>query len=887
MTANITEPKQIKAQRSESEDLERVLDSFHALIAYMDTEFNFNYVNRAYALALGRDPKYFVGKNHFTLNPNPQYEVIFRKVVETGEPYFTREQPFVYKDRSVSYWDWRVEPIKDSQDKTHGVVLSLFDVSEPATAAGAIPKNELHYRTLIENMADGYALHEVLFDTKGKPYDYRYLEINSAFESILGLKREQVIGKTVLEIMPYTEPYWLETLWTVALNGQTAHLENYGRTFGRYFEISVFRPQYGLIAVFFADVTDRKCAEMALHKSAERLQSLVDQAPDGIFIADLDGRYTDVNSAGCRMLGYTREEIIGKTIVDILPPEDVNRLMEAKKLLQQGGIHTAEWSLRCKDGTFLPTEVSAKILPDGRWQGFVRDISERKKAERQLRLAATVFNNTMEGIIVTDADRNILAVNQAYTKITGYDAKELLGRNPRLHQPGRHSEIFYRELWQSLQYNDHWQGEIWNRRKDGELYLAWENISVVKDDHGRITNYIAVISDISAVKEVEKALRTAQANLTEAQRIAHLGSWETDLINGETYWSDEFFRICGLQPQSLTPTTELSLSLVHPDDRDRMEKAIEQSIENKAAYGLKIRVIRPDGSLRWVISEGEAIGNEKGKAVKVLGSIRDVTESELAQQQLQKYREQLEEMVAQRTAALEASNKELEAFSYTLAHDLRSPLRTITSFSQILQEEAMPKLTERENKDLQRIIKAGKYMAQLIDDILELARISRSEFTMETVDLSSIANSIIMDFKRIEPQRSIEVKITPDLFAKGDGQLLRIALENLLKNAWKYTDKRADACIEFGIMEKGDEKVYFVRDNGVGFDMRYADKLFKPFQRLHKPDEFQGTGIGLASVLNVIQRHNGKVWAESNEGQGTTFYFFLQTYQHSKPKRQD
>jgi light-regulated signal transduction histidine kinase (bacteriophytochrome) len=221
----------------------------------------------------------------------------------------------------------------------------------------------------------------------------------------------------------------------------------------------------------------------------------------------------------------------------------------------------------------------------------------------------------------------------------------------------------------------------------------------------------------------------------------------------------------------------------------------------------------------------------------------------------------------------------MEAFSYSVAHDLRTPLRSITSFSQILEKEAGSKLSEQEREDLRRIIKAGNYMAGLIDDILELARISRARFVVETIDLSSLAHIIIDNFRRIHPQRSVQVHIAPDLICKGDFQLLRIALENLLGNAWKYTSKRADARIEFGAAKKGRETVYYVRDNGAGFDMRYVHKLFTPFGRLHKPDEFEGAGIGLVSAQSAIQRHNGRVWAESKEGEGATFYFTLHVFQ--------
>ncbi len=244
----------------------------------------------------------------------------------------------------------------------------------------------------------------------------------------------------------------------------------------------------------------------ALIESEERYRELFRQAADGIFIADLDGRYTDVNEAGCRMLGYSHHEIVGKSIVDTIPPEDVGRLQQAKERMLQGDSLVDEWTLHGKDGSQIPVEVSAKILSNHRWQGFVRDISERKRAEEQLRRAAIVFDSTMEAILVTDSERNIVAFNKAYTKMTGFESDEILGRNPHFHGSGYHDAAFYRALWQSLEESGQWQGEIWNRRKSGAPYPAWINISVVRDDSGQIVNYVAIMSDISSLKEVEQRL---------------------------------------------------------------------------------------------------------------------------------------------------------------------------------------------------------------------------------------------------------------------------------------------------------------------------------------------------------------------------------------------
>jgi len=245
------------------------------------------------------------------------------------------------------------------------------------------------------------------------------------------------------------------------------------------------------------------------------------------------------------------------------------------------------------------------------------------------------------------------------------------------------------------------------------------------------------------------------------------------------------------------------------------------------------------------------------------------------EEELNRHRDHLEELVEQRTHELSTVNRELEAYSYSIAHDLRAPLRAVTSFSQILLNEATDKLDSDERESLHRVINAGKYMAHLIDDILELSRITRKELRRETVDFSALARDVVDQLRRAEPGREVTVKVADGIKVNGDPKLLRVALENLLGNAWKYTSREERPSIEFGTTMEGDKTVYCVNDNGIGFDMRYAEKLFHAFQRLHSSQDYEGTGIGLATVQRIVQRHGGNVWASSEPGKGARFCFTL------------
>ncbi|MGH7521915.1 MAG: ATP-binding protein [Gemmatimonadales bacterium] len=263
-----------------------------------------------------------------------------------------------------------------------------------------------------------------------------------------------------------------------------------------------------------------------------------------------------------------------------------------------------------------------------------------------------------------------------------------------------------------------------------------------------------------------------------------------------------------------------------------------------------------------------------------LGRLTDAFNQMLGRIETQK--DELEAAVRERTRELErraaelaASNSELDAFAYSVSHDLRAPLRSIDGFSQVLLEDFATQLGDAGRDSLQRVRAASQRMATLIDDLLKLARVTRAEFRVERVDLTGMAREIVADIQRTSPERQVEFAITPGLEARGDSRLLRVALENLLRNGWKYTGKQSAARVAFTAAENNGDRVFVIKDNGAGFDMKYADKLFGVFQRLHSAAEFEGTGVGLATVRRIINRHGGRIWAEGAVDQGATFYFTL------------
>ncbi|MFH0730326.1 MAG: response regulator [Pseudomonadota bacterium] len=385
--------------------------------------------------------------------------------------------------------------------------------------------------------------------------------------------------------------------------------------------------------------------------------------------------------------------------------------------------------------------------------------------------------------------------------------------------------------------------------------------------------------ELAERKQAEASLRQSETLLNATQRLAKIGGWDWDVEQQTSFWTEETYRIHGFDPQAFAPGTseriDRSLTCYDPADRPVISEAFQRCVHQGDGYDLEFPFTSADGRRKWLRTTGTAM-REAGRIIKVVGNIMDITERKQAEEKLAIYREHLEELVRERTAQLEAANKELEAFAYSVSHDLRAPLRHIDGFLELLQKRTATALDEQSLHYMGIISGSAKRMGALIDDLLSFSRMGRNQMSQLRVDLGELTREVIREFEPETGNRKILWRVCDLPVVNGDHVMLRMVLVNLISNALKFTRMRPQAEIEIGWMRSREtETVIFVRDNGVGFDMTYVGRLFGVFQRLHRTDEFEGTGIGLANVRRIIARHGGRTWAEGQVNNGATFYFSL------------
>ncbi|HEX7004295.1 MAG TPA: PAS domain S-box protein [Trueperaceae bacterium] len=586
---------------------------------------------------------------------------------------------------------------------------------------------------------------------------------------------------------------------------------------------------------------------------------------------------------------------------------DRNDCFMALALKNDRGYDAQEVIIERPDGT--RRTVLAYINPvhddDGRLLGAINtlvDISDRKLTEEAPARLAAIVESSDDAIVSKDLTGGIRSWNRGAEELFGFSAEEAVGRSITLIIPEDRLDE-ENEILGKLRRGeriDHF--ETVRRRKDGSLIDISLTVSPIKDGSGQVVGASKIARDITEVKRAQEALQEQARTLRTINEVAGKLSGELDLKRlvrtvtdagrelsrsqfGAFFYSEQgqhgagytLMARSGDMPEGFDEEYVLGS---YPEVFGAVEGAARPKPGPKLNSHLAVPVVPRSGKALGVLFFGDerpgVFDEQLEQVIAAIGShAATAIDNALLYEEARELNESLEEKVEQRTADLNALNQELETFNYSVAHDLRGSLRGIDGFSSLILEESGDELSDTTRRYLNRVRAGAQRMGQLLDNLLELSRLMRAEVLRQHFDLHSMARSIIEDLREWEPEREVEVVIADCPLLVGDPGLMRIAMENLLGNAWKFSRHRSPARIEVGCEERDGNVVYYVRDNGIGFDDRFEDKLFEPFQRLHAPDAFEGTGIGLANTKRIIDKHGGRIWATSAPDQGATFYFTL------------
>lgn len=907
---DITELKQAKHKLEESGQRFKDLSfSIAEWIWEVDANSKYTYSYGAEEL-LGYTDSEILGKTAFDLMPEDEARRVkkeYQKLFKGKEIIRNLINWNICKDGTKKCLLTNGMPVFDSTGTLIGYRGIDKNITDNVLAETALKESEEKMRLLFENMNEAFALHEVITDKRNKPIDYRYIDINPAFEKFTNLKREEVIGHTVLEIMPNTEQYWIDKYGEVALKGKPLDYTNYSQELDRYYEVRAYCPKHGFFAVTFRDVTPRKKAEKALKEGEMRFRSIIENAGDVVLLSDLQGRIIMANQMAHEKFGYSKEELLKKTVMEVDKNyPSLKQCLELWNKLNYGESTKFESIHVRKDGKEFPVEITTSAIElngEKHLIGFVRDITEQKRQEEELsrhdqlnqsllHLYEADFTNEIEFIQLV-LDQAVLLTHSEIGYFHFFDEDQ-----QEIELVTWSTETFKKC---TAVYDNHypltsagvWADAVRNMKpviiND---YPKLKNKKGMPKGHFPLKNHlgIPIIDEKKVVGIIGVGNKAIDYNKDDIKQLEVFTKSIWEIIKGKRVSqliknNEEKFRLLFenmnegfIHGEIIMNESENAIDWIYININAAYEKMI--GLKSTAVIGKKaseLKIFEKKYFSKWLQRYGKVALSAKDdfiefysehyeswynvhifspKTGQFAATFSDVTENI-------QYRQELER-----------SNRELEQFAYVASHDLQEPLRKIKNYAELLENKYKQELAEQAQKYIDIITRGAGRMQNLINDLLSFSRISRAKLHFETADLNKILDEVIdsLELKIRHNKAKITSEKLPEI--KVEPSLLYQIFQNLLSNALKFRSKLTPV-IKIKYSELKNEYKFSVSDNGIGIDMEYADKIFEVFQRMHSRENYEGTGIGLALCKKAVEIHHGEIWVQSVPGKRTVFYFTI------------
>ena len=862
---------------NERMQLRTLVETIPDLIWLKDPEGRYILCNHVYEYYFGSSEAEIKGKTDFEFEPKELAEFYHKRDLEVltldGVQVY-QEWITCHADGQQRLFDLTKAPMYGAGRQLIGVLSVARDITVVHQTQESLREREEIYSTIVNQANDSIVL--IDFDTQV------FVEFNDTACLSHGYSRDEFAKIKLLDLTANLEQDDLRKNLNEAKENKVSVFETKHRTKnGQEIDLRVSTHYItirgkGYLAAIWSDMTEKNRNEKLLSEKDLIFQSLLDNSPVYITFKDHHFKTLHVSRNFEQLIGKPLADILGNDTNELLyPPEQARRMIaEDQRILNLGTLVEADEELNGRFYTTIKFPIQRSDAPP-MLASFSIDLTDRKHAEGALRDSETRLRTLVQTIPdliwLKDTNGAYLFCNTMFGRFFGASETDIVGKTDYDFVDRELADSFRDYDRKAMEADKPSINEEWvNFANDGHRALLETIKMPMRDSGGTLMGILGIGRDITARSQAELALRESEALYRDLVERLPEGVYKSTHEGKFVDINPAMVSMLGYESKAELMAVDIKTQLYFsPADRENVvlhENCIEMGVH---------RMKKKDGSEIWIEDHRWYTLDSVGGVLFQEGIIRDITDRKYAQDEIILLNAALEQRVKQRTLELENANKELETFSYSVSHDLRAPLRGIDGWSLALLEDYSGQLDETGRRYLERVRQESQRMGDLIDALLKLSRVNRFEMKKSVVDISAMAQSIANRLHESHTVRQCEFIIEPGLAGECDPQMVEIALTNLFDNAFKFTGTRAFAKIEMGILHMNDVPTYFVRDNGVGFEMEYAKKLFGAFQRMHKQSEFPGTGIGLATVQRIIARHGGRIWAESKPGEGTTFYFTL------------